>query len=630
MWITFLIPIVVGFLLLVLAALSFRAARSASLTAQKETIVSVADFAAQVVNLHWIAPRERSVRVLSGSETFRRRLQGDAGFDELLAEWKRAYDLHEGYFFIYYGLEEGGIELYPDLPLPEGFDHRTRPWYQAGITSEGDPVWSPPYDEIITGEPTLSTTMPIVDDSGNNIGVFGIDLTFASLRESLAAIPLPAEAVVYLADEEGTPLVGSDGSYRTLQRLPESSDELLVYHPHTLQNGWQMAVAVPRDSLIRAFSGAVAPFLAMSVAVYLVLFGSLALTVLRLASRTRRLTAYLSDVMEGNDVLRSIFRTHDEFHVLNRRFNDVLHAARNAEADRLAQERVYRELIEQTSIGFFKLNRSGKPAYINDVCAEMLGYDREELLAFTSVFEMFPTPADRRSFLRPLLRDGEVRNHRVRLLQKSGQPIWVAITAVINDTASRKIEFEIDGFMVDATEHVVEQKRLEEVANTDPLTGLANRRALKTAYRKNRESVSPCSLVFFDIDKFKEVNDLHGHDVGDRILRHIAEVVTSVLRGDDVFARYGGDEFAVLLPGTNGENAIALAERLRGAIRTAPPPEDVPLVPSLSIGVVERADSGWSLEEMIIQADRALYSSKTLGGDTVTVAKVGEEATVGS
>lgn len=86
-----------------------------------------------------------------------------------------------------------------------------------------------------------------------------------------------------------------------------------------------------------------------------------------------------------------------------------------------------------------------------------------------------------------------------------------------------------------------------------------------------------------------------------------------------MFARYGGDEFAVLLPDTNADAAGKLALRLQSTIAAAMLPNGVPDMPSLSVGVVERTDSSWSLSEMIIYADQALYRSKAVGGDTVSV-----------
>ncbi len=461
--------------------------------------------------------------------------------------------------------------------------------------------------------------MTIFDDSGTKIGVFAIDLSFAQLVESLAAIPLPADGVVYLADEHGTPFVGSDQSYRSLDALPEGNGSLLVYRTEELRNGWHMAVVVPRNSLVRAFTRLAVPFLALSVVVYLVLFGSLALTVVRLGSRSRQLAAYFSDVLDGNDQLRSLFRTRDEFSNLNRRFNDVLHAFRVTEAERLAQEKVYRDLIERTSIGFFTISRYGETSYVNTFCADMLGYGREELLALPSISTLFVDPADCRKFLWALLQNGELRDHRIKLLRKSGDPIWVAITAVASRADSVASLLQVEGFMVDATRHVVEQVRLKRDASTDPLTGLANRRALETAFRECVDRCPTCSLVFFDIDKFKQLNDQHGHDTGDRILRHVAGIGSDVLRAGDVFARYGGDEFAVLLPDTNADAAGKLALRLQSTIAAAMLPNGVPDMPSLSVGVVERTDSSWSLSDMIIYADQALYRSKAVGGDTVSV-----------
>ena len=156
-------------------------------------------------------------------------------------------------------------------------------------------------------------------------------------------------------------------------------------------------------------------------------------------------------------------------------------------------------------------------------------------------------------------------------------------------------------------------------ATTDPLTGLVNRRALGVAHDRARAHGDRPSLLLCDLDNFKQLNDTHGHDAGDAALVAFADVLRATVRPEDVPARVGGEEFAVLLPDTNADEAATVAERIRTAQtreRGARPSTTV------SIGVAgPGAASG--LEDLLRRADGALYAAKDAGRDTVAVAAGG-------
>jgi diguanylate cyclase (GGDEF)-like protein len=123
-----------------------------------------------------------------------------------------------------------------------------------------------------------------------------------------------------------------------------------------------------------------------------------------------------------------------------------------------------------------------------------------------------------------------------------------------------------------------------------------------------------------DIDHFKWINDQHGHDVGDRILRRVAEACGSDLRGSDLLARYGGEEFVVVLPETNEADGRAAAERMRSRVEEVHNPEIESAV-TVSIGVSAEVPSNASgFERLVQRADRALYRAKEMGRNRVVVA----------
>jgi diguanylate cyclase (GGDEF)-like protein/PAS domain S-box-containing protein len=168
--------------------------------------------------------------------------------------------------------------------------------------------------------------------------------------------------------------------------------------------------------------------------------------------------------------------------------------------------------------------------------------------------------------------------------------------------------------------------RLREQSIRDPLTGLFNRRFLEEALERElqraRRKNRPLALIFLDIDHFKRFNDDFGHDAGDSVLRSLADLLRAHFRTEDLVCRYGGEEFAVVLPETTLQDALVRAEALRVATRELKPvPRGAPLREmTLSAGIAGFPDHGEDARGLLERADRCLYESKKRGRDRVTMA----------
>ncbi len=162
--------------------------------------------------------------------------------------------------------------------------------------------------------------------------------------------------------------------------------------------------------------------------------------------------------------------------------------------------------------------------------------------------------------------------------------------------------------------------RLAEMATTDPLTGLANRRRLREELQISTALLTrtglPCSLILLDIDHFKAINDTQGHAAGDQTLRSIADILRAETRSSDLSVRYGGEEFVVLMPATDEEEAHAAAERLRIAIATKTKPSN-PVTASFGVATAHLMQ-GIGIDALLHAADQALYLSKQRGRNLVT------------
>ncbi len=166
---------------------------------------------------------------------------------------------------------------------------------------------------------------------------------------------------------------------------------------------------------------------------------------------------------------------------------------------------------------------------------------------------------------------------------------------------------------------------VEALAITDPLTGLFNRRRFEDVLRREfavtKRYGTPLCCLMLDIDHFKKINDLYGHDAGDKVLSGVAQRFTQRLREVDLAARYGGEEFAILLPQTPGEGARVVAERMADFIRHHDFEfEDGSTSVTASIGIADSRDvSRSSPENLVKAADAALYLAKARGRDRVVV-----------
>jgi diguanylate cyclase len=161
-------------------------------------------------------------------------------------------------------------------------------------------------------------------------------------------------------------------------------------------------------------------------------------------------------------------------------------------------------------------------------------------------------------------------------------------------------------------------EKAEHEATLDPLTGLLNRRGLI----RSAQTISESAMLLIDIDHFKDVNDKYGHLVGDKVITMVAQVLRANIKGRDLAARLGGDEFAIFLPATGVKGASSLAQQIRIAVAAlairrndqATPPGKV----TLSMGISESRMDG-TLEQMIQDADKALYGAKNAGRNHVQV-----------
>ena len=186
------------------------------------------------------------------------------------------------------------------------------------------------------------------------------------------------------------------------------------------------------------------------------------------------------------------------------------------------------------------------------------------------------------------------------------------------------ILFDVTDAAIYRSMHQAAMKKLEMVSRVDGLTQLFNRshwqsRMVEEFSRAGRY-LAPLSLIMFDLDHFKSVNDTHGHLGGDAVLVQVAAIIKGALRDSDIPGRYGGEEFGIILPNTNAQGAKVVAQRLRANIESTPVPfEKIQIPVTASLGIAEFRSTITDPEELIANADTALYEAKEKGRNRVVV-----------
>ena len=209
-----------------------------------------------------------------------------------------------------------------------------------------------------------------------------------------------------------------------------------------------------------------------------------------------------------------------------------------------------------------------------------------------------------------------LRNHSIHMVGS------IRAAVAERDALNQQLENRIREATLDLTEA---NKKLSEHAHVDELTNLKNRRALQDRLsdlnRADPASYLPMQVMLFDVDRFKQINDSYGHDVGDHVLERVAREIENHTRDTDFVVRYGGDEFLVVMPSCTRDNAYRRAEAIRDSILSSPPQVNGhPIQVTLSVGIADQpaADTATDFSEMLKLADQAMYQSKQGGRNRIS------------
>lgn len=298
---------------------------------------------------------------------------------------------------------------------------------------------------------------------------------------------------------------------------------------------------------------------------------------------------------------------------IRRAFNEsALRAERNRIEKKLQRfEARYGALMGNAAFGICRCGMEGQFMDLNWALVTMLGYEsKEELLGSKFAAEILHDPSKRSQLLGEAGENGRVDPLETAWSRKNGTSLTVRLSGrEVNTGEGKRDGYEI--IVEDVTQQREIEDQLRRQATRDPLTGLANYRhlmeVLDSEIKRFKRTGREFALLLFDLDKLKQINDRYGHLTGSEALCRLAEVLTAGCRDIDTAARFGGDEFAVVLPETGMESAKSVAQRLCDNLATDGREPKL----SVSAGVAIYPADGLMVETLLLAADKALYKKKS-------------------
>ncbi|MFN2144993.1 MAG: diguanylate cyclase, partial [Anaerolineales bacterium] len=312
----------------------------------------------------------------------------------------------------------------------------------------------------------------------------------------------------------------------------------------------------------------------------------------------------------------------DEIGMISRAFETMQAEKDFQQSEPEDQIQTFSRIFERSPNAVMIVDNGFHIQYVNAMFVELTGFSMDEVRMQTpNILTSGKTLMGVYRKLWLTIIQGEVWRGEVINRRKNGEDYWAGVVVAPIKGADSKTSHYV-WVIDDITERKNAEEELLQLSITDPLTGIFNRRQLfvlgETAFEQAVRYETPLCILMMDVDHFKQVNDTYGHQKGDEILVALANIVKEKVRKADVFGRYGGEEFMVIMPNTDQEGALVAAEHLREVVEGMSLETDTGEIRiTISVGICEFQPGHEVLEQVINGADQALYSAKQTGRNKV-------------
>ncbi len=564
---------------------------------------------------------------------------------DLLTDPQRALNYLEQQFGLL-GLFDNGLGLFTgdgrivaetrNKPSRTGLDLSFRDYIQETRRTRAPYISAPFVSTQAHRHPIIVFTVPMLGPQGEVTGIFAgsLDLMGENIFGSLTRAKVGRTGYFYLYTEDRTMVMHPDRS-RIMQRdVPAGSNRLFDLALDGFEGAGETVNSRGLNTLA-AFKGlrsvnwilatnypvaeALAPVRSATRSAWMIIGGGglavaifMWLAMRQLIGPLLLLTTQLKKNTDSqNHHKRLKVSTRDEIGVLTESFNTLMDELENREAELARSRELYQTLADWSTEWIFWKSAEGKMLYVSPAGTRITGYTTEELMGFGEYIEELVHPEDSdlwRQHQHEAEEDNETPHFDFRIITKQGEICWIShfcqpIYAENGQFLGRR------GSNTGITERKLIEEQLRHLSTRDSLTGLYNRGYFDAELaRFARGRHFPVSLVIADLDRLKQVNDEMGHASGDQLIRQAASLLVEAFRTDDIVARIGGDEFAVLMAGADETAVSGIVKRLR-RLESEHSSSGSRLGLALSIGCVTAADSE-ALGRAMKTADARMYQDK--------------------
>ncbi|WP_229205944.1 diguanylate cyclase domain-containing protein [Duganella sp. Leaf126] len=514
---------------------------------------------------------------------------------------------------------------------------------------QGNTVVSNPYPSALTGAAAVVLIQPVKDGQGRTTMLLGgiLDLVGSSLLEQVAGQRSGRTGYSFIFTTGGVVVQHPDRSLILTNLLGRPTPNRATQQALAGFEGWTEARGSDGVASIYCYkrlraadwivgarypvAEAFAPMIAMrgqgmlAAAAFAVVAGIMAWLAIRgMLSPLNRLHRHIGDIRSGSADISVLQRGRpDEIGELSRAFHELMAEREAAQQAIRDSESLISSILERAPDAFVSCAADGAITNWNAAAERTFGWRRDEVLG-RDIAELIVPPAMRSAHQAGMRafgagHMGRLIDSRVRIsaLHRDGHevPVELSLGAVRHVGA-----FYATAFLHDVTERVAFEKRLTELARTDPLTGIANRlrfeEVLQHAVTRARRNREPLALAYLDIDHFKAINDGDGHAAGDEVLREVAARLLASVRAADTVARIAGDEFVIIFEQVGQpDEAARLAEKIGAAIRAPFTVAGAARLVTTSIGIALLDGDDLTPAALVARADAALYRAKQQGRD---------------